>query len=215
MVDQVEKAKSIKKKWAEYIIDWEKSQGRRFSWRENRTPYRILIAEVLLKRTTSTAAIRLYESFIKEYPNLKSLNDASYKELKLILQPIGLYNQRAKQLKQIAEYVLKEFNGDFPKEYKLLLKIPGVGDYTASAITSFSYKKNKAIVDSNVERILTRVFNVKSKELKDIAEILANNPDSDTYNYGLLDMGALICHYRYPKCPECPVNNYCCFYKKN
>ena len=189
--------------------------GREFSWRENRTPYRIMVAEVLLKRTTSTAAFRLYERFLQDYPDINSLNNASFDELKSILIPIGLYNQRAMQLKQIAEYVLKEFNGEFPKEYGLLLEIPGVGEYTASAIISFSYKKNKAIVDSNVERILNRVFNVKGKELKDIAEILVKNTDSDIYNYGMLDLGASICHYSYPKCPMCPLNYYCDFYKKN
>jgi len=215
MANQLGRAVSINKEWAETVINWELLNGRKFSWRENRTPYRIMVAEVLLKRTTSTAAFRLYEIFLQHYPNIISLNNASYDELILILKPIGLYNQRAKHLKQIAEYVLREFKGEFPKNYELLLKIPGVGDYTASAILSFSYNQNKAIVDSNVERILKRVFNVKGKELKNIAEILANNSESDTYNYGMLDLGALICHYRYPKCPICPLRVYCSFYKKN
>jgi len=209
MNNQVERANSIKKEWAEYITKWEKAHGRHFSWRKNRTPYRILIAEVLLKRTTSTAAIRLYDKFLEKYPDINSLNNASTEELKLILLPIGLYNQRAKQLKQIAEYAKKEFGGKLPQEYELLLKIPGVGDYTASAIICFSYGKDKSIVDSNVERILSRAFDVDGKVLKALAEILVSSNEPDVYNYGMLDLGAIICHYHSPKCSKCPVKIFC------
>lgn len=211
MDDPIKKVNTIKDYWAKSITKWEKINGRNFSWRKNRTPYRVLISEVLLKRTSSTAAIRLYEEFLKGYPDINSLKKSSRHDLELILQPIGLYRQRAKQLKQIAEHIVEEFDGEIPSEYEVLLEIPGIGDYTASAITCFSYNKTKAIVDSNVERILKRAFNVRGKQLKTIADILIDPSSPDLYNYGMLDLGATICNYRFPECPKCPVKKYCSF----
>lgn len=215
MEDQLKRAKKIEKKWAKCIIEWEKSKGRKFSWRTNRTPYRVLIAEILLKRTTSTAAIRIYKEFLEKYPDIFALQKADINELEEFLRPIGLYKQRSKQLKEISKYFIREHEGKLPHDYKLLLKSPGIGDYTASAILCFSYKDSKAIIDSNVERILKRAFNVKGKELREIAEILVPSKESDTYNYGMLDIGAVVCHYRYPKCTECPVNEFCMTFMHN
>lgn len=206
-------AKEIQIQWAREITNWEKTNCRTFSWRENRTPYRILIAEVLLKRTTSTAAIRLYENFLKFYPDLRSLYKASLSELELTIRPIGLYKQRSKQLKQLATYVEEELNGILPSDYQSLIEIPGIGEYTASAILCFSYGKLKSIVDSNVERILSRAFSVSGNDLRTLAEILVDEDEPDVYNYGLLDLGFLICRYNHPKCSECPVNYLCDFFK--
>lgn len=206
-------AKEIQIQWAKEITNWEKTNGRKFSWRENRTPYRILIAEVLLKRTTSTAAIRLYEDFLKFYPDIRSLYKASLSELESTIRPIGLYKQRSKHLKQLATYVEEDLNGLLPSDYQSLTKIPGIGEYTASAIVCFSYGKRKSIVDSNVERILSRVFSVRGKDIKTLAEILVDKYEPDVYNYGLLDLGFLICRYNHPKCLECPVNHLCDFFE--
>lgn len=208
-------AKEVRVRWAKEIRNWEKTNGRKFSWRENRTPYRILIAEILLKRTTSTAAIRLYNDFLKLYPDLRSLSKAPLNELELLIQPIGLYRQRSKQLKQLAVYVEEHFNGILPSDYSSLIEIPGIGKYTASSILCFSYGIRKSIVDSNVERILVRAFSVRGKYISSVAEILVDKDEPDVYNYGLLDLGALICHYNTPKCLECPVYCLCDFFKKN
>ncbi len=207
-------AKEVRVRWAKEIINWEKTKGRKFSWRENRTPYRILIAEILLKRTTSTAAIRLYNDFLKLYPDLRSLSKAPLNELELLIQPIGLYRQRSKQLKQLAVYVEENFNGILPSDYSSLIEIPGIGKYTASSILCFSYGIRKSIVDSNVERILVRAFSVRGKYISSVAEILVDKDEPDVYNYGLLDLGALICRYKNLKCLECPVY-YLCDFKKN
>lgn len=215
MSNPIKRAKNINGKWSLAITNWEKLNGRKFSWRENRTPYRVLIAEILLKRTTSTAAIKLYDEFLKKYPDINSLFHTSASDLSIILRPIGLYNQRSNQLKQIASYIINNFGGELPDNYKSLIKIPGVGEYTASSILCFCYGKNKAIIDSNVERILYRSFLVRGKEMRNIAEILIDKQEPEVYNYGMLDLGAIICHYKYPKCPKCPVKDLCETNKKN
>jgi A/G-specific adenine glycosylase len=207
--EQLKKAKSIRKEWAKCIIKWEKSQGRKFSWRVNRTPYKVLISEILLKRTTSTAALRVYDKFIEKYPDIFTLSKATYDDLEELIRPIGLYKQRTKQLKEISKYFTEDLKGEIPPDYDILIKAPGVGDYTASAILSFAYHIPKAIVDSNVERVLKRVFKVKGKKLHEIAEILVPSSEPDIYNYGMLDMGAVVCNYRTPKCNECLINMFC------
>lgn len=213
MHDQTERARVIKDKWVNSITTWEKLQVREFPWRVDRSPYNILISEILLKRTTSTAALRVYTEFLNTYPTIFKLSKAKYEELEEFLRPIGLYRQRAKHLKEISGYVVTNFNGEIPDKYDVLMKVPGIGDYTASAILSIANSIPKALIDSNVERVISRAFNVKGKELKVIAEILVPQTESDIYNYGMVDLGALICHYRYPKHEECPVKKCCYLYK--
>lgn len=203
----------LKKKWAEFVVHWELTNGRHYPWRWTDDPYRVLIAEVLLKRTTSTAASRLYNEFLKRYPDVFSLSRAHTKDLKDLLKDIGLHRQRARQLKAMSEYIVEVYGGEIPPDYQKLLKIPGVGDYTASAILVFGYGIPKAVVDSNVERTITRAFLVDKKCVKRLAEELTPKEAKEkflkAYTYGLIDLGGLVCHYRYPKCKSCPLKEIC------
>ena len=199
----------IKKNWPLKIIEWEKESGRDFPWRKNRTPYKVLISELLLKRTTSTAVSRIFEDFIQRYPNIITLSKASKKGLEKILSGIGLQEQKSLDIQQMTTSIMEQFNGSLPDDFHSLISVPGIGDYTASSLLVFGFNKPKAIVDSNVIRILSRAFYVKGKGLNDIAEKLVPRKDADLYNYGLLDLGAIICHYSIKKCPYCPVKIYC------
>lgn len=205
----------IKQKWSKKVKNWEKKNGRVFSWRVDRTPYKVLVSELLLKRTTSTAASRIYNNFLSFYPDIIHLAEATYNDLEDIFRDIGLYKQRSLQVKKMAEYMVQKFNGNIPDTYLELVEVPGIGDYIASAVLVFGYGKPKAVVDSNVERVIGRAFNAKGKTLKEIAEALIPKIKADVYNYGLLDIGSKVCHYRFIKCEKCPVNNYCLFSFKN
>jgi len=203
----------IREKWVKAVVDWEFENGRRYPWRWIEDPYRILIAEVLLKRTTSTAASRAYTAFLERFPDVFSLYQAKVEDIEPLLRDIGLYRQRAHQIRAMAEYIVKEYSGELPPEYQKLIKVPGIGDYTASAVLVFAYGIPRPVVDSNVERVIARAFLTDKKGVKTIAEALlprsAGNDTLRAYSYGLIDLGASTCHYKYPKCNSCPVSDLC------
>ena len=194
---------------------WGKHHIRRFPWRENRSPYSVLISEILLRRTTSTAVKRIYEKFMSLYPNVQELAKADKKQLENLLLNIGFHKQRTRILITIADFIIKTYDSKIPNTKENLLKIPYIGNYTANAILSLSYGIPSAMVDSNVERIIKRVFlrhlpkKVSIRAVQKVADILSPLEDNQNFNYTLLDFGALICRYRIPKCEKCPINNFC------
>ena len=200
------------------LIKWGEEHYRHFSWRKNRTPYSVLVSEVLLKRTTAPAAKRIYEEFMSLYPNIETLAKADRKELENLLLKIGYHKRRTNILIDIAHEILSEYNGQIPKSKKDLLEIKYVGHYTASAILSLGYGIPSAMVDSNVERIIKRLFHKHlSKKgsfriVQEIAERLAPKENNQNYNFALLDFGALVCRYGMPKCKACPITKFCDYY---
>ena len=139
------------------LLAWAADHLREFPWRgQDTSVYQILVAEVLLKRTTAQAAARLFGWFIVQFPGLESIEEASTGELEEALMPVGLYRQRAKGLKQMAEYLIREHGGQVPDNLTDLLKVPHLGPYSAGAVLSFGYGRPAAIVDSNVQRVLGR-----------------------------------------------------------
>ncbi len=198
------------RRWQGAVVSWEEEHGRDFPWRHDRTPYRVLVAEVLLKRTTSTAAARKYAEFLERWPDPRALAAARLPDLVEFFRGIGLYNQRAKLAKEMAKVLVAEFGGEVPCDLGALLRVPGVGRYTADAVLSFGCGIPRAVVDSNVERVLRRAFGVEKKaELYQLAQLLVPTEKHDVYNYGMLDLGATVCSYRGPKCADCPVARLC------
>jgi A/G-specific adenine glycosylase len=197
------------------VIDWAKENFRKFPWRERRTPYSVFVAEVLLKRTTATAVLRVYSRFMELYPGFRELAEADRAELEKLLSSIGYHKLRAAALIEMAEYVTEEYRGRLPPSKEGLLKIPHVGPYTAGATLSLGYGISAAMVDSNVERILKRVFCVSLpprpslKIILDLAETLVPRRGHQAYNFGLLDLGALVCRYDRPRCQTCPLKTVC------
>ena len=119
--------KGLAGKWAQLIVSWEEEHGRDFPWRHNRTPYRVLVAEVLLKRTTSTAAARKYAEFLGRWPDPSALASAPLHELVEFFKDIGLYRQRARLAKEMGRVLVEEFGGEVPCDLGALLRLPGVG----------------------------------------------------------------------------------------
>lgn len=203
------------------ILDWSLTHLRAYPWHEpNRTAYEVLIAEVLLKRTTATAVSRVYDAFIRQFPSIQTLNGASEEQLASVLSRVGLQRQRAKSIRALARHLIEEQSGSLPSNLDHLLGIPGLGEYSARAVLSCAYGIPVAVVDANVERILGRVFqNVLPQRpprrlFQELASALLPSEAHRKHNLGLLDLGGLICRYIDPLCPECPLAPVCDYYER-
>ena len=197
------------------LTRWGSRHFRSFPWRIKRDPYSVLISEILLRRTTSSAVMRIYQEFLLKYPNVQELANADCRKLERFLAGIGFQKQRARMLIEIGDFIIKAYDGNIPDSREQLLRIPYVGDYTASAISTFAYDVPATMVDSNIERIMKRVFmnhfheRSSFKVIQGIAGILSPDKKNRVYNYALLDLGALVCSYRTTKCEICPLKMLC------
>jgi len=200
------------------VISWEKEHWVPYPWRVNRTPYKVLIAELLLKRTTRQAVLREFPKFIQRFPDFNAVFNAPMVEVEEAFRHLGLYKQRAKQLKQLAEVIIKKYSGKIPDKWEDLVALPGIGVYLAGAVLSFGYGKKAPVLDSNVIRLLSRLTGIKVKRHEDYLKLLWKlipDEEHDYFNYGLIDLGALICHYKQPRCESCPLKDFCVQYLKN
>jgi len=198
------------------LLDWTGRNLREFEWRKaGRTPYSVLVSEILLKRTTGKAVSRVYEEFLSKYPDVEALSAARRKELRSILSRIGLQEQRSRGIQDAAHYLLAQCDGHIADSYDELMKIPHVGRYTANAILSFGFGKSRPVVDSNVIRIFRRTFASKIEGhpqeslFWEIASELVPARRHERFNWGLLDIGATVCTFRRPRCQSCPLGDLC------
>ena len=200
------------------LLHWAVENTRIYPWRKPRSaPYQILVAEVLLKRTTATAAAKVYESFLQNYPTPLHLAAASEEELVRALAPVGLYTQRARAVAKLARHLVEHEDGTVPCSLDKLLRVPGLGHYSARAVLSFGCGIPAAVVDANVARVLHRVFQgvlpprPTHALLQTIAEALLPESAHEDFNFGLLDLGAVVCRYAGPRHAECPLRDICDF----
>ncbi|MGP8010992.1 MAG: A/G-specific adenine glycosylase [Halobacteriota archaeon] len=196
------------------MVKWGAENFRDFPWRSDRSPYKVLVAEVVLRRTTATAAARVYGSIIQRYPGVGALSQAEVRDLEAILRSVGYYKQRARILRGAAASVVELYKGDVPDAQEELLRIPHVGPYTAGAILCLGFGIPSAMVDSNVQRIISRLFcnslpdNTYSTVLG-VAEALVPKSSCDKFNLAMLDLGALVCRYDRPHHDVCPLSRVC------
>lgn len=199
---------------------WAEASFRCFPWRERPTPYSVLVTEVLLRRTTATAVSNIFHAFMAQYPSIEKLAIADRVNLEKLLVRIGYNKQRANILIEIARFIVNKYNCQIPDDKEKLLRIPHVGNYTANAIISLGYSTPSAMVDSNVIRILRRLFlshlteQAPLKTIQKVADLLAPEEGNQRYNLTLLDFGALICTYGVPRCTICPLNSACDYFMK-
>ncbi len=211
-------------KWAavrDLILEWAAAHLRDYPWRdETRSAYDVLVAEVLLKRTTATAAARVYEDFIHQFPSPQSLADAPVADIATALSRVGLQRQRARSFKALADHLTAVEAGRVPGSLSRLLEVPGLGPYSARAVLSFGHGVPAAIMDTNVERLLHRIFLATLPErpsqhiLQELADQLLPTNDHRDYNLALLDLGAVVCRYVEPRCGECPLHSVCNYYQQ-
>ena len=197
---------------------WFKQHRRDLPWRHTRDPYRILISELMLQQTQVSRVLDFYRRFLERFPDLPTLAEAKPRRVMEAWEGLGYY-ARARNLHALAREVTTTRDGVIPSEPALLRELPGVGAYTAGAVASFAYEKRAALVDTNVARVLQRVFaphlNPKSgaglARLWHVAEQLLPRTGKVTWthNQALMELGALVCTARAPKCPVCPVHRGC------
>lgn len=198
--------------FSEVIIKWYEENKRELPWRNSSDPYRIWISEIILQQTRVVQGYDYYLRFMKRFPDVATLADADEDEVLKYWQGLGYYS-RARNLHAAA----KSMHGIFPKAYKEVLALKGVGEYTAAAICSFAYGMPYAVVDGNVYRVLSRYFNIDtpidSSEGKKLFATLANEMldkhQPAVYNQGIMDFGALQCTPKSPQCFNCPLSDSC------
>ena len=173
------------------------------------------MAEMLLKRTTATAAARIYEQFLRRFPSVEALDRARQRTVEKALETVGLQKQRARGFKQMARYLIDVEDGAVPDDAERLARIPHVGAYAAAAVASIAMNVPAAVVDSNVERIVRRVFKrqLGTKPVppvtRSLAQRLLPRADHRDFNLALLDFGAAVCRYGEPRCAGCPIQHLC------
>ena len=211
-----------KKLFVKGLLAWYEGHKRSLPWRENRTAYRVWLAEVILQQTRVVQGLPYYERFIERYPSVEALAAASEEDILLLWKGLGYY-RRALNLLSAAQQVVKEREGTFPQDYKALLELPGVGEYTAAAIASIAGGQSVPLLDGNVHRVLTRIFGIESdisqtstqKLLKRKARYLLPATNPGRYNEALMEFGALHCTPKKPQCLTCPFKRRCIAYKED
>ena len=206
------------------ILYWYDNNKRILPWRKHLTnkqkEYFTLVSEIMLQQTQVKTVVPYFENFIKKIPNLKTLSKTNDKKLMKCWEGLGYYS-RARNLKKTAKKIIKEFNGRLPDNIEQLKTLPGIGEYTSTAIMAIVFNKQFIPLDGNVERILKRVFYLKKKN-----EISKNNLHKKKLFFGksfrpsdyaqsIMEIGALICKPVNPLCEDCPINKSCLAYKKN
>lgn len=208
----------MEKEFARLLIEWYHEHKRDLPWRNTNDPYLIWISEIILQQTRVAQGYAYYQRFIERFPNLESLAAAEENEVLKYWQGLGYYS-RARNLHQAAISV----NGVFPVKYEDILKLKGVGTYTAAAICSFAYNQPHAVVDGNVYRVLSRFFGInepidsgKGKKIfASLAHDLLDKIQPALYNQAIMDFGALQCTPLSPDCTVCPFKNRCFAFNHN
>ncbi len=191
------------------LLKWHKTHRRVFPWRVNKTPYKVFVAEFFLQRTPAERVAKVYEKFLEEYPDIEKLARADPEKLARDYHELGL-TKRFKWLVESANMIKNKHECKVPKDYELLIELPGIGDYTASAILCFAYGEKIEIVDTNVIRVLKKVFglsNVNVLNVKKIAKILVPSNCTD-FNEAILDFAANVCKKK-AECDRCVIKTLC------
>jgi A/G-specific adenine glycosylase len=198
------------------LLRWYRHHGRDLPWRRTRDPYPILVSEFMLQQTQVSAVLPYYEKWLQRFPNFAALARASEAEVLHAWQGLGYY-ARARNLHSTAKRVVNRHRGRFPKSIEQMEQLPGLGQYTAHAVATFAFDQSVAIVEANTSRVLSRLFDLRipidstagRNALWSRAASLVPEESATHYNSALLDLGALVCLARKPKCGICPVKKFC------
>ncbi len=215
------KEKKLKQAWPAQLLDWYRSEGRTLPWRENKDPYRIWVSEIMLQQTRVEAVKDYYARWMQRFPNMGELAAADETEVLQYWQGLGYYS-RARNLLQGVREVQNAYNGELPRKREEILRVPGIGDYTAGAILSIAYDQPQAAIDGNVLRVFSRIYALaddigKAGAKKRIAalvlEVMPRDCPGD-FNQALMDLGAVICIPKAPRCEFCPIADDCEAYRQ-
>lgn len=204
------------KNFPKKLITWYNTHKRELPWRNTTDPYQIWLSEIILQQTRVAQGLPYFNNFVKHFDKIETLAASNEQDILRLWQGLGYYS-RARNLHKCAKIIAENFDGKFPIGYKNLLKLPGVGKYTAAAIASFAHKERVAVVDGNVYRVLSRVFGIEADistgKGQLVFEKLANEiiPEEqhDVYNQAIMEFGAMHCTPKSPGCSDCVFNVEC------
>lgn len=204
------------------ILDWYHENKRELPWRNTTDAYKIWLSEIILQQTRVAQGLPYYNKFVKAFPTVFDLANAKEEKVLKLWQGLGYYS-RARNMHFTAKTIIDKYNGEFPKTYKELIKLKGVGDYTASAIASISFGEKEPVVDGNVYRVLARYFGIELpinstegvKHFKSLAREVMSTENIRDYNQGIMEFGAIQCAPKKPYCLHCPFNYSCTALKEN
>jgi A/G-specific adenine glycosylase len=203
-----------KRRFQNRLLKWYADHGRDLPWRNTSDPYRILVSEVMLQQTQVDRVIPKYHEFLGRYPTFHDLAQASAEEVKKVWYPLG-YNIRPLRLHSIARETVERYGGALPKDPEELLSFKGIGRYTAGAIRSFAFNEDAPILDTNVMRVLHRVFvgagdpKTQKSRLWALSEAVLPRGKGYDFNQALMDFGSIVCTARDPYCLLCPMKDFC------
>ncbi|KMQ71960.1 A/G-specific adenine glycosylase [Chryseobacterium koreense] len=198
------------------LLAWYKIHGRDLPFRKTKDPYKIWICEIIFQQTRIEQGLNHYENFIQRFPDVQTLANADNDEVLLYWKGLGYYS-RALNLHHASQQIVNDFNGKFPKKYEDILKLKGVGKYTAAAISSICFNEKIPAVDGNFYRVLSRVFaddfDISDSKafsyFSDLALMMMPEKNPGHYNEAMMDLGSEICKPKNPKCETCPLNFDC------
>ncbi len=204
------------------LAKWYEQNKRELPWRFTNDPYKIWLSEIILQQTRVNQGWEYYEKFVEHFPTIKDLANAKEDAVLKLWQGLGYYS-RARNLHFAAKQVVKEYKGKFPTSYEDIIKLKGVGEYTASAISSIAYSEPKAVVDGNVFRVLARLFGIKTpidtgrgkKEFVEVAYKVLDKRNPGNHNQAMMEFGALQCTPKNPDCGNCIFRSECFAFKNN
>ena len=213
-------ARATIRRFQRSLLGWYGKHGRDLPWRRTRVPYRVLVSEIMLQQTQVDRVIPKYRQFLKTYPTIRRLAAAPVDDVRRLWYPLG-YNIRPVRLHAIARETVARYRGRLPDDGEALRGLPGIGRYTAGAIRCFAYGRDVAVLDTNVRRVLGRVFLGPRRLARtrgdarfwDLADALVPAGHGYDFNQALMDFGATWCTPRKPRCTTCCMKRFCASYE--
>jgi A/G-specific adenine glycosylase len=207
---------AARQRFRRQLLTWYRKHGRDLPWRKTDDPYHILVSEIMLQQTQVDRVLPKYREWLEKYPSFEALAAAPAREVTATWYPLG-YNIRPRRLQSIAREAVTRFGGQLPSDQDTLLSFKGIGEYTAGAIRSFAFRERAAILDTNVARVLSRVFlgggdpkqHALRRTLWGLSAVLVPYRHAFDFNQALMDFGATVCVARKPRCARCPLRRQC------
>jgi A/G-specific adenine glycosylase len=201
------------------LLRWYRNNGRQLPWRAHYDPYHVWLSEIMLQQTQMDRGVTYFKRWLKRFPDIQSVAQAGPYEILKYWEGLGYY-ARGRNLHKAAQLIITRYGGKLPEDHDELLKLPGIGPYTAAAISSIAFNHDIPVVDANVERVFARVFDIdkplKSKGVHEkivaIAESLLPSEEARDFNQAMMDLGGLICTPKNPDCAVCPIAQHCLAY---
>ncbi len=207
----------MSEKVSEKIIRWYEEKGRDFPWRNTDDPYHILLAEMMLQKTSATQVLPIYQKMLERWLTPETLAEIDVDKIADVIYPLGLQNVRSKRFKRLAKTLVKDHGGEVPDTEEDLTELPGVGYYISSAVRCIAFEEPIPMLDANAGRLFGRYYfgeklysEIDDKIRDKVSEIFPEDKARE-FNLGVIDMGALVCKQTHPRCSLCPIKEDCLY----